>query len=540
MKSAFLLILAFCLGCPSSNELLWTPDGGTVDGAVDGATADAAADAGGCVGAPPPDGCATACATGALICQEDVVNYVCDDGSWVCPPNTIRSGDCDALVPLCPGTDCAPMEARTILQAEPLCGGITAFRYYWDGRACRSLGEGCGYSFCEGSECDALYDNIDSCRADHAGCVPMPCEAMDVAELPGDCDGLAFSWFWNGYACQRIVDCDCTGSDCGATYGSQDACESARATCIAPCDATDARVTGCLDPGPEDFYYVWNGSDCDVFRSCAGAPECDGTECDEVFGDLESCRDAYLACIGPADVRASLTCELSEDDLVTAALRMGNCGFSPNDVIGGYYELSLALPFRSPNPGATVTCEEVRCGLEAESCDAFQACLDRRRGDECTPSRLDHCIGSVVHSCDRETNTLVRENDCAVLGGTCELEETSGDRVIATCDTPGNGDENVVTQTYCDGDELIVTVGGETVRISCPGYLAGTTCREILYASEFPGFVCGKPDPTCSEYATSSVDCDGDEAILCVGGRERRVDCIAEGYRGCGSLGCED
>lgn len=543
------------VGCSSSHDVLSTRDAGpgsVSDDAGPGGTPDGGDAGDGC---PVVPGEAVDChafitdVEGAYCCEQASVSQQCVDGVWRCPAGTFEQSECDSLSADGVGGCgfCQPMDASSHPVADP-CTGTPIFLWAWDGRACREIGTGCGFSECTGADCGALYESMDACVTARGACGAGSCEAMEVRFEPFDpipCDDTGrTTWYWNGWACQRFVGCraeddQCGGADCGDRYDTREACEAARAGCFEDCDATDATIEPCEDDGPEATYVVWNGHTCVPGRSCRDLPECTGSECDEVFESLEACHARWRHCVGPVDTDG-LTCDLTEAEVVDAALRLGACGVvSPNDVIGGYFELGFAIPDRSASPAFVPDCSVVRCADAASDCDELSACLDARRGDACEPGSLTRCDGSQVRECDLEGRQVPR-GDCAAVSGTCAMETTGDGRPIAFCDTPGNPSE-LAQRIWCDGHDLIVSVGGESVRLSCPEHLPGTTCRSIVYSGEIPGEVCGYPSPECSEYLTSAVRCDGDRAILCVGGRERRVDCVAAGYARCEDpTGCVD
>lgn len=532
------LLVAALLGCSSRHDVLSRrDDGGLV--VIDGGANDAASGdgGGGC-----PTGEAAECHAvilereGETCCEQSVVMQECRDNVWRCPAGTSEASGCATLtnrgVDGCGG--CRAMEAASHRTAAD-CFGAATYEWAWDGRACRGVGLGCGYSDCVGADCGALYSTEDACTSAYDACGAGACEAQDVREptdlFPCDDAGVA-SWWWNGWACQRFVGCHdtCRGDDCEARFATREACESAYGHCTAQCDAVDAVLVPC--EGVEAAYYVWNGHDCEPRSGCEDGPECEGTECDQVYGSLESCRADNRHCAGPVGVRSSLTCDLDEDELVQAALRLGACGEAKiNEVIASYFELRLAIPFvESLGSDDTLDCSVARCGRIASSCAELTACLEARGGDSCEPG-ASACLGEEIRVCSR--GLLVPAGNCAAVSGVCEAAGGG-----AGCVTPGNPSMSGLT-TWCDDDELVVDIGDASVRLSCAEHLPGTECREIRYGGEHPGVVCGYAAPTCSEYLTSHVSCDGDNVLLCVGGRERRADCVAAGYARCeDGVGC--
>jgi len=547
-RACFLLVLL--VGCSSTHEILQTRDGGPPDAAVPDAAADAAV---GECGPPPPPG--APCnffiddRDGVYCCDQTPVPLECRDGAWQCPSVHVDRSEChvfsDSGHPGCGfSTGCEPMDVRTRRLSEAACFGPREVLYEWDGRACRPIEVGCAFSECEGSDCALLYADLAACRADRETCGPA-CEAMDVRLDPADpqpCDDAgAVTWWWNGWACERFVGCradddGCQGADCDARYLDRATCEADRGVCISQCEASAATLERCED-GASATYYVWDGHACRGVQSCAASPVCTGPDCDEVFDDEAACVSSRTHCVGPVRPRAALTCGLGEAQIISAALRLSACGVADtNDVIGGYFELGMADSRRSPSPGYVPDCRIAQCASTATDCAELTECLEARRGAACDPSRISTCVGSEIQACDGEA--LVPLADCRDLNGYCVEEPTSGERTIAHCEIPGNASIGAGT-TWCDENALVVNIDGAAVRISCEEHLPGTVCREIRYASEFPGVVCGYASPTCSEYDSSTVACEGTIAQLCVGGRPRSVDCVTAGYARCeDGVGC--
>lgn len=554
MKLACSLLIMCLVGCSSTHQLLSTTDGGVDAPPFDGSpTEDGGPDASEC-GSPPPPG--APCLEfvddrdGVYCCRDEPTPVECRDGSWQCPLGWFEADECNIRAATCPWFECDAMDAYSSRVGHD-CAGITETRYAWDGRACRPVGFGCSFTACVGTDCDSLYETLDECVSARSGCGAGQCEAMNARFAPRaepiECDGGegASWWTWNGWACEMHLDCagspeHCVGADCESAYPSRAACEGDRRGCIDRCDATDARVS-CEGVGGT-AQYVWSGHDCELVARCPDEVGCEGSECEEVFTSRDECRRSFRHCVGPATIedQGAPTCNLGEEDLVEGAVRLGACGISDAPtVISGWFELQLALPKQSLNPGWVTDCNVLRCAAESADCAALEACLMARDG-ECPDGPLDGCLGTEI--CRRDLRGgeehWVPWGDCATLGGTCVMEPTSGDREIAACEIPGNPGSGY-GQTWCDRDELVVTLGGESVRLACSEYLPGTVCREIRFAGEFPGVACGYPSPECDEFLSGSVSCEGDAALLCVGGRTERYECVDAGYSGCESgLGC--
>lgn len=167
-----------------------------------------------------------------------------------------------------PSDDPVSCEAQDI-RAEGPCAAILGVA--WNGEACVAL-SGCS---CAGSECDAMYDDMEWCTRDHAECL-----ACDPA--PGD-PGVEF-------AAYSIAECSVIliGCDEGMQYFDNACgcgCEPA-----ADCAAQDARAVGGCEPAP---FFVWNGSSCVPETGCS----CEGTDCDSVYPSEERCSEAHRTCL---------------------------------------------------------------------------------------------------------------------------------------------------------------------------------------------------------------------------------------------------
>lgn len=540
MKSLFFTLTALALlaGCNRSFEILST-DAGPDEGMPDMSSPDGAM----CTGIGPT--CLATREIGDVLCclEDSLLEPVCDAGSWTCPPESVDAESCELLQPNCEPDEedeCATMDVRTRRDLTMLCAGISTTEYYWDGRACRPIQVGCGYTECEGADCDSLYRSRSECVGARLACPLVgQCQEMDAQAVADVACDPPVRWKWNGWACERFAECGCVGLDCEGLYESESVCEDSRKRCTDACDALDLEFSACT--GPRDSGFIWNGFDC-VYTPlvCTADQGCRGEDCNEVFTDQDACRARFSACIGPAKVTSSLTCELDEDELVDIALRIGACGGGANQIIGDYFMLSSAIPLDIDpiSAGGRGGCRYLECAKDAASCSELEACLPTLSPGACGESALDECVGDRIYACDRG-ESLVPRGDCSPLGGVCEMVPTSGDREIATCEVAGNAAVESFGSAYCDGDDLVVNIDGSGVRLHCGTYFTGGVCRDVRFSGEIPGPACGYPEAECDEFLSSYVSCEGDEAILCVGGRTRRIDCIEEGYSACNEgTGC--
>jgi hypothetical protein len=157
----------------------------------------------------------------------------------------------------------------------------------WDTETCAVIDYGCP----EGSK--HYYDEVCGC-----GCVPDdsdPCAAQN-ARGQGACAAVV-GVVWNGQECQTISGCSCAGSDCDEIYDSLEACKRDRSACFEPdCAAQDARGVG---PCEAVLGWAWTGKNggCQALSGC----ECEGSDCQNLFGSERACKQAYVQC--DSDVR---------------------------------------------------------------------------------------------------------------------------------------------------------------------------------------------------------------------------------------------
>ena len=478
-------------------------------------------------------------------CSDNAVNSICRGGSPICPAGSVELDECaPAGEAACVPGECDAMDAHSSRNMSGSCVGADPISFYrWDGIRCAPVFLGCEFSPCEGADCDELYTSEQACIGAYLSCGAGTCESQNVSfsrNGDGACvtPNWADQWYWNGNACQRFPDCaaqglDCTGAGCGATFDSKGECEAAFATCIDRCDDADVDFPAFQDGTPQTAY-SWNGADCDRHRYSEGAL-CSGTDCeDEVFVDIDSCRQHYDACIGTPRLggrsralNGDLLCDIEVADLPKiAALATGALHLPQwNSLIMSYFWLDTALGFRGESP--QIPCEQLQCIRDAQNLSDAAQCGDAP-SQVCTESE---CAGANA-SCGLASSTHSSQL-CSLLGGEC----VQG--AFAACLVPASVGH--LPMSRCDGDELIASAGGRVVRLSCPEHIPGTTCQEVMVHGEWSEGACRFPDATCDEYTTSGVVmCDGDDAVYCIGGRRERVDCSALGFTGCRfPVGCD-
>lgn len=166
-----------------------------------------------------------------------------------------------------------PLEVATI-------GG-----YAWDGRQCVGL---LGQGPCQGPDCPYVSDTLEQCQQTFAHCQDNTCKAQDAQGV-----GACLAYFgvkFDGRACVGIGGCSCQGADCDKLYTDEASCERDNNPCLQnSCEPQDARGVGLCDA---EFGAAFDGNTCRTLSGC----ECVGADCDKVFADVESCKNATLQC----------------------------------------------------------------------------------------------------------------------------------------------------------------------------------------------------------------------------------------------------
>lgn len=200
------------------------------------------------------------------------------------------------------------------------------------GRAPDAGGEPCGPVTCgEGTYC---------CNASCGVCVPPGTGCYDVACVDGGgaCaaqDAVAegpceaeLGVVWTGYGCRTISGCTCAGADCGALFGSAEACVAAHPGCARLCG-----TRGGLDCLPSELCDYTDGAFCggdDSGGTCVARP----TECAEPGGvpvcgcDRRDYFDACSAQVAGVDVMHLGPCDGSAPIALRSARMFGECGIA--------------------------------------------------------------------------------------------------------------------------------------------------------------------------------------------------------------------
>ena len=79
----------------------------------------------------------------------------------------------------------------------------------------------------------------------------------------------------------------------------------------------------------------------------------------------------------------------------------------------------------------------------------------------------------------------------------------------------------------CNGAKLLACMNGFEQEVDCATLVSGFTCQTSGMKS-FCG-IAGECDPTAGVAAT----CEGDNVVVCNGGRIDKVDCKSLGFTGC-------
>jgi hypothetical protein len=167
--------------------------------------------------------------------------------------------------------------------------------WFWNGDACEQI-----ICTCDGSDCNALFTDEDSCLAEYDECVPGDdCDPFDAKGI-GPCEAF-FGYSWTGDNCVGISGCECSGTDCDNLYDGPDECWDAHALCELgdPCAPDDASGIGQCDAF---FGYAWNGLECVGLSGC----ECQGVDCPNLPLEPDECEAMHAECLLPPDGCADL------------------------------------------------------------------------------------------------------------------------------------------------------------------------------------------------------------------------------------------
>jgi hypothetical protein len=120
--------------------------------------------------------------------------------------------------------------------------------------------------------------------------------------------------------------------------------------------------------------------------------------------------------------------------------------------------------------------------------------------------------------------------DCAAYGLTCVGSQCQG--LEGSCAAvSGSGEQIVYEGQSCNGTKLVACVGDGLTTLDCGTLVIGSTCQTRTRdggTDAYCGFAadCRPGDP-------AQATCDGDNVVVCNGGRIDKVDCKALGFTGC-------
>lgn len=172
--------------------------------------------------------------------------------------------------------------------------------------------------FCESGE---AFSNECGC-----GCIddggPM-CEAQDIRG-EGPCAAF-IGVAWNGTECVNIGGCTCAGSDCADLYPDEAACQAAHGSCPGgACTAQDAEGVGLCRLA---LGVKFDGMECVGIGGC----ECQGRDCENLYGSHSECEQATRACqscMDPDDPNVRYVSDSVEEcALIRFACGPGEVGF---------------------------------------------------------------------------------------------------------------------------------------------------------------------------------------------------------------------
>jgi hypothetical protein len=137
-------------------------------------------------------------------------------------------------------------------------------------------GYACGPTTCPHGEycCNA---DCGMCAPIGAACAQVDCAPVDAGPPPMPCGNTTCA---SGSICCNVCGADaCVQGNTCPTGGA----------CAVDCSPEDAHSYGKCKML---FGYRWNGVDCEQVGGCS----CQGTDCGNLFKDLQSCYQAYASC----------------------------------------------------------------------------------------------------------------------------------------------------------------------------------------------------------------------------------------------------
>jgi hypothetical protein len=271
-----------------------------------------------------------------------------------------------------------------------------------------------------------------------------------------------------------------------------------------------------------------------------------GREPDAGDRDTDAGADAYVPPpidggpdAGPAELAlgVALHCDIDPDDVVRLAARHTACRAPEHTTIVAVVEAwEVGLLSQLDQSGgviegmeADIGCPAWRCAADAESCDAYEACLDAAAiPGACEPYSL-RCDGTNVVRCAEDGTASHVILECASFGASCD----EGSCRIGECSFGPN-----YYNLGCDEGDLVLCEG--LVRMSCEAWEPGTTCRSFAIGGEVPTQWCAPEGfGGAGLYSLPVDECEaGVISFETASGESYTFDCIDAGYAGCDERGC--
>jgi hypothetical protein len=95
----------------------------------------------------------------------------------------------------------------------------------------------------------------------------------------------------------------------------------------------------------------------------------------------------------------------------------------------------------------------------------------------------------------------------------------------------GGGSQVIYEPVSCNGAKLTACVGNGLTTFDCGKHIVGATCQTMPVDGGAKSY-CGLA-ADCKPGDPAQATCDGDNVVVCNGGRIDRVDCKSLGFGGC-------